>query len=365
MPQGRDSGSDRLFTGLSPTNRKAAAWSASVLLALGVAAFIIWIVVVLRAATVPFVLALLGTALLQPLMPWLMKRGASRALASGLTCAGLVVLVCGALVGVIHSLTESAGEIADGLAEAGDELAEHLGPVGDKLQSAVNGMSDAGAEVASSAASGLVAGLSLATQALATLVLALALALVFLFLFLFLRDGNRGEAFVRHLVPGGQADTAVAIARRAYASLAGYMRGTTLVALIDSLLIFVGLLILDVPGAAGLAALVFMGAYIPFVGAFLSGLVSVLVALAHGGTSTALWALLVVLVVQAIEGNFLQPAIQSRTVSLHPATVMLSVAAGAGIAGVLGALLAVPLSAAGVGVVEELRTRGRRYARRR
>nr|WP_242433014.1 AI-2E family transporter [Streptomyces sp. Root264] len=105
-------------------------------------------------------------------------------------------------------------------------------------------------------------------------------------------------------------------------------------------------MILGVPEAAGLGALVFMGAYIPFVGAFLSGLVAVLVALAQGGTSTALWALLVVLAVQAVEGNLLQPAVQSRTVSLHPATVMLSVAAGAGIAGVLGALLAVPLSAA-------------------
>ncbi|MFE7652275.1 AI-2E family transporter [Streptomyces bottropensis] len=351
MAQVRDSGGDRLFTGLSSTHRKVAAWSATVLLALGVAAFIVWVVVVLRAATVPFVLALLGTALLQPLMPWLMKRGASRALASGLTCAGLAVLVCGVLVGVIHSLTESAGKIADGLAEAGDKLADRFGPVGDKLQSAVDGMSDTGAKVASSAASGLVSGLSLATQALATLVLALALV------FLFLRDGNRSEAFVRHLAPGGQADTAVAIARRAYASLAGYMRGTTLIALIDGLLIFVGLVILGVPGAAGLGALVFMGAYIPFVGAFLSGLVAVLVALAHEGTSTALWALLVVLVVQAVEGNLLQPAIQSRTVSLHPATVMLSVAAGASIAGVLGALLAVPLSAAGVGVVEELRAR--------
>ncbi|BBC28944.1 hypothetical protein SGFS_002350 [Streptomyces graminofaciens] len=134
MAQVRDSGGDRVFAGLSPTHRKVAAWSATVLLALGVAAFIVWVVVVLRAATVPFVLALLGTALLQPLMPWLMKRGASRALASGLTCAGLAVLVCGVLVGVIHSLTESAGKIADGLAEAGDKLADRFGPVGDKLQ---------------------------------------------------------------------------------------------------------------------------------------------------------------------------------------------------------------------------------------
>ncbi|MCX4985546.1 AI-2E family transporter [Streptomyces sp. NBC_00572] len=245
MAQVRDSGGDRLFTGLSPTTRKVAAWSATVLLALGVATFIVFVVVGLRAATVPFILALLGTALLQPLMPWLMKHGTSRTLAAGLTCAGLVILVCAALVGVVQSLSESAGKIARGLAEAGDELADRFGSVGERMQSAVDGMSDAGTAIGRSVASGVVSGLSLATQVLAGLVLAL--ALVFLFLFLFLRDGNRTEAFARRLVPGGQAETAVACGRQAYASLSGYMRGTMLIAVIDALLIFTGLVILGVP----------------------------------------------------------------------------------------------------------------------
>ncbi len=109
------------------------------------------------------------------------------------------------------------------------------------------------------------------------------------------------------------------------------------------------------PGAPGLGALVFIGAYIPFIGAFLSGTVAVLVALADGGLATALWTLGVVLSVQAIEGNVLQPLIQSRTVQLHPATIMFAVVAGEGIAGVIGALLAVPLCAAGVGIISVLR----------
>jgi predicted PurR-regulated permease PerM len=145
------------------------------------------------------------------------------------------------------------------------------------------------------------------------------------------------------------------MAHRAWAALSGFMRGTTVIALIDAVFILVGLLILGVPGAAGLAALVFVGAYVPFIGAFLSGSVAVLVALGDQGIGTALWTLGVVLAVQVLEGNLLQPVIQSRTVDLHPAVVMLAVTAGTAVAGILGALLAVPLTAAAFGVVAEWR----------
>jgi predicted PurR-regulated permease PerM len=117
------------------------------------------------------------------------------------------------------------------------------------------------------------------------------------------------------------------------------------------------LLILDVPGAVGLAALVFVGAYIPYLGAFISGAVSVLVALADRGVVIALWVLGVVLAVQVLEGHVLQPAIQSRTVQMHPAVVLVAITAGASTAGVLGMLLAVPLTAAAFAVGHELRER--------
>ena len=107
------------------------------------------------------------------------------------------------------------------------------------------------------------------------------------------------------------------------------MRGTTLIALIDAVCITVGLLVLRVPGAVGLGALVFVGAYIPYLGAFISGAVAVLVALADRGFVIALWALGVVLAVQVLEGHVLQPMIQSRTVQMHPAMVMLAITAGA------------------------------------
>jgi predicted PurR-regulated permease PerM len=150
---------------------------------------------------------------------------------------------------------------------------------------------------------------------------------------------------------------AEAMARRAFGAVEGFMRGTTLIALIDALCITVGLLVLRVPGAVGLGALVFVGAYIPYLGAFISGAVAVLVALADRGFVIALWALGVVLAVQVLEGHVLQPMVQSRTVQMHPAVVLLALTAGASVAGILGMLLAVPLTAAAFGIVHELQGR--------
>ncbi|MEV7780939.1 AI-2E family transporter [Kitasatospora sp. NPDC088351] len=339
----------RPYLMLPPVVRAAAAWSAAVILLLAVAAFAVFAVVELRAATVPVILALLGTSLLHPVMSWMVRRGVSRGVAAGLTCAVLVVAVGGVIALLVNSLAHSAPQIAAALQQAGDRLAEWLGPVGEKIRHALDNAKGETNSLVSALTNSVISGLGLATQILTGGVLALALV------FFFLRDGHRTGEAVRSYLPARTAETVIACADRAFEAMAGFMRGTTLIALIDALFITIGLLLLGVPGAPGLGALVFMGAYIPFVGAFLSGTVAVLVALADGGLGTAVWALGIVLAVQAIEGNVLQPLIQSRTVELHPATIMVAVVAGAGIAGILGALIAVPLCAAGVGIVSVLR----------
>lgn len=334
---------------LPPAVGRAAAWSAAVVLLLAVATLVVLAVVVLRAATVPMLIALLATSLLQPVMPMLVGRGLGRGLAAGLTCAGLVLVVCGVISLLVNSLVHSAPQIASALTEAGRRIAAWLGPIGEKIHYALEQSSGSGSSLVNSLANGVLSGLGLATQLLTGAVLTLALV------FFFLRDGHRTGDAVRSYLPPGPAETVIACGRQAFAAMAGFMRGTTLIAAIDAVFITVGLVVLGVEGAAGLGALVFLGAYVPFVGAFLSGAVAVLVALADGGLSKALWVLGVVLAVQAIEGNVLQPLIQSRTVALHPATIMVAVVAGAGVAGIMGALLAVPLCAAGVGVVSVLR----------
>jgi predicted PurR-regulated permease PerM len=132
---------------------------------------------------------------------------------------------------------------------------------------------------------------------------------------------------------------------RAWDVLGGFVRGTAQVATIDAVLIGLGLWLLGVPLAFALAVLVFMGSFVPYVGAFFSGLVAVLVAFADGGWELALAVLVLVLLVQFVEGTFLQPLIQSRSVHLHPAVVLLAVTAGGSLFGIAGAYLAVPVTA--------------------
>ncbi|WP_371483522.1 AI-2E family transporter [Kitasatospora sp. NBC_00315] len=360
QPPARAPGGDRPpYGGLPPAVRTAAAWSIAVILFVTVGALVVYAFVALRAATIPLIMALLGTALLHPVMPWLLRRGFGRGAAAALTCVVLVVAVGGVIALLVNSLAHSAPQIASSLRDAGNQLADWLGPTGARIQDSLKNAAGEGTSLVSSLAGGVLSGLGVAVQLITSGVLALALV------FFFLRDGHRTGDTVRAYLAGHHAETVIDCGQEAFFAMSGFMRGTTIIALIDALFITIGLLVLGVPGAPGLGALVFIGAYIPFIGAFLSGTVAVLVALADGGLATALWALGIVLAVQAIEGNVLQPLIQSRTVQLHPATIMFAVVAGAGVAGAIGALLAVPLSAAGVGIISVLRGTAEPGTRRR
>jgi predicted PurR-regulated permease PerM len=304
-----------------------------------------------RTAVVPVLLALLGTALLGPLHRRLVKARVNRSVAAGLTCVAVVAVVGGAVYIVVAALIDSGDQIVTSLRRAAQDLARHFGAAGTSLDDLAANARELLSKFGGTAASGVISGVSVVGETIAMAVLAL------LLVFFFLRDSHLAAGTLRSLSPHATADTVVAIARRAYQAVEGFMRGTTLIALIDAILIAVGLLVLDVPGAVGLGALVFVGAYIPYLGAFISGAVAVLVALADRGFVIALWALGVVLAVQVLEGHVLQPVIQSRTVQMHPAVVMVTITAGASVAGILGMLLAVPLTAAAFGVVHELRGR--------
>lgn len=331
--------------------RRLAAWCAVLLLVAGVG----WVGVRLcgefRTAVTPVLLALLGTALLGPLYRRLVQVGVPVSVAAGLTCVAVVAVVGGAVYIVVAALIDTGDQIIASLRYAAKGVSQHFGAAGTGLDDLAANARTLLGKFGGTAASNVISGVSVVGESIAMAVLAL------LLVFFFLRDSHRAVVVLRSIAPGGTADTLEAIARRAFEAVEGFMRGTTVIALIDALCITLGLLILQVPGAIGLGALVFVGAYIPYLGAFISGAVAVLVALADRGFVIALWALGVVLAVQVLEGHVLQPVIQSRTVQMHPAVVMLAITAGASVAGILGMLLAVPLTAAAFGVVQELRTR--------
>ncbi|WP_371616950.1 AI-2E family transporter [Streptomyces sp. NBC_00454] len=331
--------------------RRLLAWCVFTLAVAGVAALGVWLCIVLKTAVTPVLLALLGTALLGPLHRRLTRIGVNRSLAAGITCLAVIGVVGGAMYVVVLALIETGDQIIASLKQAGADLAKHFGAAGTSLEDLAINAKDLLAKFGGTAASGVITGISVVGEMIATAILAL------LLIFFFLRDSDRAVSTLRSLAPGARADTLEAMARRAFQAVEGFMRGTTFIAAIDAVCITIGLLVLRVPGAVGLGALVFVGAYIPYLGAFISGAVAVLVAFADRGWVIGLWALGVVLAVQVLEGHVLQPMIQSRTVQMHPAVVMLAITAGASVAGILGMLLAVPLTAAAFGVLSELRAR--------
>ncbi|MFD5780228.1 AI-2E family transporter [Streptomyces sp. NPDC126933] len=336
---------------LPESARRLAAWCVVVLLISGVGAVAIWLCVTFKPAVTPVLLAILGTALLGPLHRRLVAMKLNRSLAAALTCVAVVAVVGGAGYIVVNALVDSGDQILSSLRQAAKDLTEHFGAAGTSLDDLAKNARSLIGKFGATAASGVITGLSVVGELIATAVLAL------LLMFFFLRDSNRVAGGLRSLAPHATGEIVEAMARRAFGAVEGFMRGTTVIAFIDAVCITVGLLILRVPGAVGLGALVFVGAYIPYLGAFISGAVAVLVALADRGWVIGLWALGVVLAVQVLEGHVLQPVIQSRTVQMHPAVVILAITAGASVAGILGMLLAVPLTAAAFGVLSELRRR--------
>ncbi|MGW4919210.1 AI-2E family transporter [Streptomyces albidoflavus] len=330
---------------------RVAGWCVVLLLVTGVAWVAVWLCVLFRAAVIPVLLALLGTALLTPLHRRLLRMRVQRSLAAGLTCAAVLVVVGGATYIVVLALVDSGDQIVASAKLAAQDVAGFLGADEASLDDLASNARELFDRFGGPAASGVISGLGLVAQAGAMGVLAV------LLVFFFIRDGDRVVGSLRTMAPGHVGEITEAIGRRAYRAVEGFMRGTTMIALIDGVLTTIGLLLLGVPGAAGLGALVFIGAYIPYLGAFVSGVLAVLVALADRGVVIAAWTLLVIFLVQMLEGNVLQPVIQSRTVQTHPAVVLVAITAGATVGGVIGVLLAVPATAAAFGIVAELRER--------
>ncbi len=164
-----------------------------------------------------------------------------------------------------------------------------------------------------------------------------------LFTLIFLLHGGRNIfAFVTKVFPPPVRDRVRDAGRAGFHSLIGYVRATFLVALVDAVGIGTGLAIMGVPLALPLASLVFLGAFIPLVGAVVAGFLAVIVALIAKGLIYALITLGLIIAVQQLEGHVLQPLVMGRAVSIHPLAVVLAIAGGGVLAGIVGALLAVP-----------------------
>ncbi|MFJ8536506.1 AI-2E family transporter [Streptomyces sp. NPDC093591] len=301
-----------------------------------------------------FVIALLLTALMQPSVAWLRRRGVPRGLATALTAIlGFVVI---GLMGwfvtwqVMENIDNLSDQVQDGIDELRNWLLNSPFHVTDKQinEIAENLREAIGANTDAITSAGLE-GVTVVVEALTGILLA-----AFSTLFL-LYDGKRIWEWTLKLVPAAARPGVAGAGPRAWATLTAYVRGTVLVALIDAVFIGIGIYFLDVPMAVPLAVFIFLFSFIPLVGAVASGALAVVVALVTQGVFTAVMTLAVVLAVQQIEGHVLQPFILGRAVRVHPLAVVLSVAAGGMVAGIGGAVVAVPLVAVSNTIVGYLR----------
>ncbi|MBC9717616.1 AI-2E family transporter [Streptomyces sp. TRM66268-LWL] len=308
-----------------------------------------------------FVAALLITALLQPTVARLKRMGLPRGLATAVTfIAGFVVM---GLVGwfVVWQVMENLDDLSDQVQRGIDELQKWLldSPfhvTGDEINDIAENLRDAIGTNTEEITSAGLAGVTVMVEILTGILLAMFSTLFLLY------DGKRIWLWTLRLVPAAARPGVAGAGPRAWRTLTAYVRGTVIVALIDAIFIGIGIYFLDVPMAVPLAVFIFLFAFIPLVGAVVSGALAVVVALVTQGVFTALMALIVVLAVQQIEGHVLQPFILGRAVKVHPLAVVLSVAAGGMVAGIGGAVVAVPLVAVTNTVVGYLRTHAQENA---
>ncbi|OON81371.1 AI-2E family transporter [Streptomyces tsukubensis] len=291
-----------------------------------------------------FVAALLITALLQPAVAALRRLGLHRGLATALTAVlGFVIM---GLVGwfVVWQVMENIDQLSSQVQNGIDELRRWLldSPfhvTEDQINDIAKSLRDAIGTNTESLTSAGLEGVTVVVEGLTGILLA-----VFSTLFL-LYDGKRIWQWFLKLVPKEARPGIAGAGPRAWRTLTAYVRGTVVVALIDAIFIGLGIYFLKVPMAVPLAVFIFLFAFIPLVGAVVSGALAVVVALVTQGVFAAVMVLAVVLLVQQIEGHVLQPFILGRAVRVHPLAVVLSVAAGGMVAGIGGAVVAVPLVA--------------------
>ncbi|MFE6103474.1 AI-2E family transporter [Streptomyces laurentii] len=291
-----------------------------------------------------FVAALLITALLQPVVALLRRKGMPRGLATAVTAVtGFVVM---GLVGwfVVWQVMDNIDSLSDRVKDGIEELKRWLlnSPfhvTEQQINEIAKNLSDSIGANAEQITSAGLQGVTVIVEAMTGILLAM-----FSTLFL-LHDGKKVWEWMLKLVPAQARPGVAGAGPRAWRTLTSYVRGTVLVALIDAVFIGLGLYFLDVPMAVPLGVFIFLFAFIPLVGAVISGALACVVALVTTNVFTALMVLVVVLAVQQIEGHVLQPFILGRAVRVHPLAVVLAVAAGGLTAGIGGAVVAVPLVA--------------------
>jgi putative heme transporter len=334
---------------------RVALFSGRMLVIAAAVAALVLLLARLYLIVLPVMVALLLSTLLLPPARWLAAHRIPRALASLLMLLLLVLAVLTTLAllvpRIVREVSSASPNVQEGLGRILQWVTQTLPISRPQLDSLLQGGLDYVQGNVGRITSGLLTGATFAAETVAGVLLSLVL------LFFFVKDGEVIARWVLERVSPERRETARAVGQRAWRTLSGYLRGIIIVALVDAVGIGLGLLLIGVPLALPLAILTFFGGFFPIIGATLAGLVAVVIALLSNGPVDALLTLGVVLAVQQLESNVLEPVVMGRAVPLHPVVVLLSITAGAVLYGIAGAFLAVPVAAVLSAAGNELRLR--------
>lgn len=317
----------------------------------------LWLLGELRVVVVPVLASLLVATLLVPPVDFLRRHGWPSALATGLVMVAAAAIVGGIVALIAPAFVDQLDQLEGSVDEAVEEVVRWLvqGPFDlerKQIDEAVQSSLDSLRSNAGGIGKGVLSGASILAEVIAGLLLMIVLV------FFFVHDGRRIWDFGLSLVPRRRRELVDGAGREVWATTAGYMRGVALIAVVDAVLIGIALAVIGVPLVVPLMVLVFFGAFIPLVGAVASGAIAALVALISNGVVDAALVVVVIVAIQQIEGDLLYPNVVGRLIRLHPIAILLVLTAGTVVAGVIGALLSIPVAAAAWTAFRFVRERG-------
>jgi len=328
---------------------KLASRAVQVIVVVVVAAALIFAFRTLSLVTIPVVIALIFASALHPFVGWLRRHKVPSVLATIIALFAVLVVLGLVTWLIVTAVEDQWGDLRDSAVEGFGQLQDFVTTLPFSISDQqIEDVTQTATDFVTSAqfGSGAIAGVSATANFLTGLVLMIVV------LFFFLKDGPQLWEFLLRPFKGQQYARGRRIGDRVVTTLGGYVRGTATVAAVDAVGIGVGLLIVGVPLAIPLAVVVFITAFIPLVGATAAGILAALVALVALGPVQALIVVGIVVLVNQLEGNFLQPVLMGRTLKLHGLVILVGLTAGTVLGGIVGAVLSVPLLAAGWGIVQ-------------
>jgi predicted PurR-regulated permease PerM len=330
-----------------PTNVlwPAARFALNALLIAAAVALAWWLVAKLWLIVVPVLIALLLSTLLVPPTDALRRRGWPSAVATLFVMLLSTSLLAGIIALIAPAFVDQTADLGQTVEEGIGEVLRWLstGPLGierDEVEDAVENAVDRVRDNAGTIGQGVLTGATVLAEVVSGLLLVIVLV------FFFVHDGRGMWTWLVSLTPARHRELIQGAGEEVWNTTTAYVRGVAIIALVDAVLIGIALLLIGVPLVLPLMVLVFLGAFVPLIGAVIAGAVAALVALISDGAAAALLVVLAITVIQQLEGDLLYPNIVGRAIRLHGAAILLILTAGTVVAGILGALLSVPVAAA-------------------